>query len=101
MRKKITARDLRAAEYYQLLERLSLRQLPVVCSAPEDIHRILALRSASLLEALTEPPELLRNGERRIARAVVTAITPEGRNALARGSRHASSPLRASSVQRA
>lgn len=102
MRKKTTSRDLRVAEYYQLLELLSRRQLPVVCSAPEDIHRILALRSASLLEALTEPPELLRTGERRIARAVVTAITAEGRNALARSARAVPSfPRAPSSVQRA
>jgi hypothetical protein len=87
MRKKVTPKELRLAEYYDLLEFLSRRQLPVVCSAAEDIHRILALRSASLLEALTEPPELLRTGERRIARAIVTAITSEGRTALARNTR--------------
>ncbi|MGJ7543351.1 hypothetical protein [Variovorax sp. LT1R16] len=89
MRKKTTPRDRRVADYFQLLELLSQRPLPVVCSIQEDIHRILALRSASLVEALTEPPEQLRSGERRIARAVVTAITPEGRNALARNARTA------------
>lgn len=101
MRKKTTARDLRVAEYYQLLEILSRRQLPVVCSAPEDIHRVLALRSAALVEALAEPPELLRTGERRIARAVVTAITVEGRNALARNHRSASSCAQTPTPQRA
>lgn len=87
MRKKVTPKELRVAEYYDLLEFLSRRHLPVVCSRAEDIHRILALRSASLLEALTEPPELLRTGERRIGRAIVTAITSEGHNALARNTR--------------
>ncbi|MEZ2299249.1 hypothetical protein [Variovorax sp. RCC_210] len=87
MRKKVTSKELRVAEYYDLLELLSRRHLPVVCSGAEDIHRILALRSASLVEALTEPPEMLRTGERRIGRAIVTAITPEGRTALARNTR--------------
>lgn len=96
MRKKTTPRDRRVAEYFQLLELLSRRPLPAVCSTPEDIHRILALRSASLVEALTEPPERLRSGERRIARAVVTAITAEGRNALARKARTAQATWRAS-----
>jgi hypothetical protein len=89
MRKKTTPHERRVAEYFQLLDLLSRRPLPAMCSAPDDIHRILALRSAALLEAMTEPTELLRTGERRIARAVVTVITPEGRNALARGARAA------------
>jgi hypothetical protein len=91
MRKKTTLQERRVAEYFQLLELLSRRPLPAVYSAPDDIHRILALRSAALLEAMTEPIELLRTGERRIARAVVTAITPEGRSALARTVRGAPS----------
>lgn len=71
----------RANESYELLERLSQRQMPVVCSEPDEIDKILALRSASLVQALTEPTEVLRTGERRIARAIVTAITAEGRAA--------------------
>jgi hypothetical protein len=55
--------------------------MPVVCSEPDDIHKILALRSASLLQAMTEPTVVLRTGERRIARAIVTGITAEGRAA--------------------
>lgn len=104
MRKKIPPRELRAAEYFHLLELLSHRQLPVVCSAPEDVHRVLALRSAALVEAQTEPTELLRTGERRIANAVVTAITAEGRNALARKARASQATWRtpaSSPVQRA
>lgn len=104
MRKKIPPRELRAAEYFELLEILSHRQLPVVCSAPEDVQRVLALRSAALVEAQTEPTELLRTGERRIANAVVTAITTEGRNALARKARTAQATWRAapsSTAQRA
>jgi hypothetical protein len=53
----------------------------VVCCAPEEIHSILALRSASLLEALVEPVVLHRNGERTIGRAIVTHITAHGRAA--------------------
>lgn len=87
MRKKISPRELRAANSLQLLELLSHRQFPVVCVAPEDIERVLALRSASLVEAHTTPAEQLRTGERRIAQAVVTAITPEGRSALGRNTR--------------
>jgi hypothetical protein len=71
----------RARECFELLEQLYRNPLPVVCSTPEDVHRILALRSADLLEALTEPPTLLRTGERRIDRAIVTAITAQGRAA--------------------
>jgi hypothetical protein len=89
MRKKIRPRELRVAEYFKFLELLSERQMPVVCFAPEDIHRVLALRSAALVEAQMEPTELLRTGERRIANAVVTAITVEGRNSLARNARTA------------
>lgn len=48
MRKKVTPKALRLAEYYDLLEFLSRRQLPVVCSAADDNHRILALRSLAL-----------------------------------------------------
>jgi hypothetical protein len=70
-----------ASECYELLEFLSRRQMPVVCSEPDDIHKILALRSASLLQAMTEPTVVLRTGERRIARAIVTGITAEGRAA--------------------
>jgi hypothetical protein len=70
-----------ASECYELLEFLCRRQMPVVCSEPGDIHKILALRSASLLQALTEPTVVLRTGERRIERAIVTAITAEGRAA--------------------
>lgn len=87
MRKKTTSRDLRVAEYVQLLEALHRQPMPVVCTTPGDVHRILALRSASLVEALMDPPEHLRSGELRIARAVVTAITAEGRNLLVRSAR--------------
>ncbi|MDH6595001.1 hypothetical protein M2165_004890 [Variovorax sp. TBS-050B] len=73
----------RANDCYELLESLSRRPLPVVCSAPDEIDKILALRSASLLQAQTEPPVVLRTGERRIERAIVTAITAEGRAACA------------------
>ncbi|WP_295987414.1 hypothetical protein [uncultured Variovorax sp.] len=86
-RKKPTVRQLRAANYLNLLEALSRLQLPAVCSEREDIDCILALRSASLVEALTEPPVVLRTGERFIPRAIVTGITPEGRLALMRGRR--------------
>lgn len=89
MRKNIPPQEVRTAEHYQLLELLSHLQLPVVCSMPEDVHRVLALRSAALVEAEMEPTELLRTGERRIASARVTAITPDGRNALARKVRRA------------
>jgi hypothetical protein len=73
----------RANECYELLEHLSRRQLPVVCSEPDEIDKILALRSALLLHAQTEPTVVLRTGERRIERAIVTAITAEGRAACA------------------
>ncbi|WP_418119699.1 hypothetical protein [Variovorax sp. 350MFTsu5.1] len=86
-RKTPTGRQLRAANYLNLLEALSRLQLPAVCSKREEIDCILALRSASLLEALTEPPVVLRTGERFIPRAIVTSITPEGRMALLRGRR--------------
>jgi hypothetical protein len=79
--KRSQSRMSRASECYELLEFLSRRQMPVVCSEPDDIHKILALRSASLLQALTEPTVVLRTGERRIERAIVTAITAEGRAA--------------------
>ena len=71
----------RAAACYELLDLLSHRKLPVVCEIPDDIHKILALRSASLLEADADPTILLRSGERRIERVVVTGITAEGRAA--------------------
>ncbi|MBO9515884.1 MAG: hypothetical protein J7549_17350 [Variovorax sp.] len=79
--KKSPSRTGRAAACYELLDVLSRRKLPVVCCVPEDIHKILALRSAALLEAQTDPAIVLRNGERRIERAVVTGITAEGRAA--------------------
>jgi len=79
--KRSPSRRSHASECYELLEFLSRRQMPVVCSEPDDIHKILALRSASLLQAMTEPTVILRTGERRIARAIVTAITAEGRAA--------------------
>jgi len=53
----------------------------MVCETPEDIHKILALRSASLLEAEADPIVLLQSGERRIERIVVTGITAVGRAA--------------------
>ncbi|WPH16139.1 hypothetical protein [Variovorax paradoxus] len=81
-----------AAECYELLEFLSRHQMPVVCSAPDDIHRILALRSASLVEALTEPSVLLRTGERRIERAIVTSITAQGRAACLSLARRVAAP---------
>ena len=84
MRKKTTPKDLRVAEYFLLLESLSRQRLPAVCSQPEEVERILALRSAFLVEAQTDPPLQQRSGEWRIASAVVTAITAEGRNLLAR-----------------
>ncbi|MGJ7497180.1 hypothetical protein ACSFA8_19130 [Variovorax sp. RT4R15] len=88
MRKKTTPRSLRMAEYYQLLEFLAGRPLPVVCVGEEVVERVLALRSALLVEAQVEAqPVLLRAGERRMGRAVVTAITTEGRNALSRNTR--------------
>lgn len=79
--KKQQSQTGRAAACYDLLELLSHRQLPVVCEIPEDIHKILALRSASLLEADSDPIVVLRSGERKIARIVVTRITAEGRAA--------------------
>jgi hypothetical protein len=81
MKKNALAQSSRAVECYELLQLLSRRQMPVVCSAPEDIHKILALRSASLLEALTEPSVVSQTGERRIPRAIVTGLTAEGRAA--------------------
>ena len=87
MRKKRTPRDRRVADYFHLLETLSRRPLPAECSAPEDVHRVLALRSALLIEARTEPLSYSPTGAPRIARAVVTAITAEGRKALADGPR--------------
>jgi len=79
MKKKTVPRSHQAAECYALLQVLSCRQMPVVCSAPEDIDKILALRSASLLEAMTEPSVVSRTGERHIPRAIVTGLTAEGR----------------------
>lgn len=87
MKNNNAVRTRRMAGYYQLLELLSWRQLPVVCTVAEDIDRVLALRSALLVEARIEAPKLLRTGERRIGLAVVTAITMEGRHTLARNSR--------------
>jgi hypothetical protein len=81
MKKKTVPPANRAVECYELLQLLSRRQMPVVCSAPEDIHLILALRSASLLKALTEPSVLSQTGERRIPRAIVTGLTAQGRAA--------------------
>jgi len=78
-----------ATECYELLEFLSRHTMPVVCSAPGDIHKILALRSASLVQALTEPTVVLRTGERSIERAIVTSITAEGRAACLSLSRNA------------
>ena len=83
-RRASTLRERREAQYLDLLLALSRQPLPVVCTAPEDIDRILALRSAALVEASTDPPVLLRTGERFIPRAVVLGITPAGRAALAR-----------------
>ena len=83
-RRASTQRERREAQYLDLLLALSRQPLPVVCTAPEDIDRILALRSAALVEAATDPPVLLRTGERLIPRAVVLGITPAGRTALAR-----------------
>lgn len=71
----------RAAACYALLELLLHRKMPVICEIPDDIHKILALRSAALLEADADPPVLLRTGERRIERVVVTGITAQGRAA--------------------
>ncbi|MEZ2298492.1 hypothetical protein [Variovorax sp. RCC_210] len=81
MKKKTVPRANRAVECYELLQLLSRRQMPVVCSAPEDIHLILALRSASLLVALTDPSVVSQTGERRIPRAIVTGLTAQGRAA--------------------
>lgn len=67
---------------YELLQRLSRRRLPAVVSTQEDIHLVLALRSAGLIEAETSMPVILRNGERWIERAQVIAITAEGRATL-------------------
>ena len=83
-RRASTLREHREAQYLDLLLALSRQPLPVVCTAPEDIDRILALRSAALVEASTDPPVLLRTGERFIPRAVVLGITPAGRTTLAR-----------------
>lgn len=84
-RKKPTSRELRIAKYLETLESLSREQLPIVCAVREDIERILALRSAQLLEAMFDSPVHLRTGEQYIPRAIVTGITPEGRTALQRG----------------
>ena len=81
-----------AARCYELLEFLSRHQMPVVCSAPDDIHGILALRSAALVEALTEPAVLLRTGARKIERAVVTSITAQGRAACLALARRTATP---------
>ena len=77
--RKTEIRNQRAAQCYELLQALSRHALPVVCSDAEVVHQILALHSASLLRALAEPATVLRNGERRTGRAIVMAITPEGR----------------------
>ena len=89
MRKKRTRRDRRLADCFQLLEMLSRRSLPAEYLAPEDVHRILALRSAMLIEALTASLTYSRTREPRIARAVVTAVTADGRKALAERPRSA------------
>jgi hypothetical protein len=68
-----------ASECYELLRAISHRQMPVVFTAAADIHKILALRSARLIEAETSMPVYRRNGELRIERAEVTAVTPAGR----------------------
>ena len=79
--KKNPTQSGRAAACYALLELLSHRKMPVVCEMPDEIHMILALRSASLLDADADPAVLLRTGERRIERVVVTGITSQGRAA--------------------
>lgn len=62
-----------ASACYELLQILSRRSFPAVVFKPEDIHQVLALRSAVLIEAETAMP-VFWNGERRIERAEVTAI---------------------------
>lgn len=91
MRKKTSPRGLRVAPYYRLLDQLSRRQLPCEFTAAEDVDHVLALRSAMLIEAEMESAELLRTGGYRIGRALVTAITADGRRALAKSLR--SSPF--------
>ncbi|RZL92683.1 MAG: hypothetical protein EOP82_09495 [Variovorax sp.] len=71
----------RATACYDLLRVLALCPLPIVCCRPDEIDRILALRSAALLEAVVDSVILQRSGERTIGRAVVTRITAEGRAA--------------------
>ena len=81
--KKSPARMSQASACYKLLEALARLPLPAVISAGEDIHKVLALRSAGLIEAETSMP-ICQSGERKIESAQVTAITSEGRATLQR-----------------
>lgn len=82
--KNSTTRMSQASACYELLQVLSSRSFPAVVSKPEDIHKVLALRSAGLIEAETSMPVSVGNGVRRIEKAEVTAITPAGRATLQR-----------------
>lgn len=73
--KKSPSKIFQASACYGLLRILSRGTLPKVLSDPDDIHKILALRSAGLVEAETSRPAYLDNGERRIESAEVTGIT--------------------------
>jgi hypothetical protein len=69
----------RADACYALLQSLARGGMPAIRSEPDDIHMILALRSAALLDADVEPVAIARNGQRSISRATVTRITAKGR----------------------
>ena len=70
----------RADACYTLLQALARGPMQADFADADDIHKILALRSAGLLEAVVEPVAIARNGQRSIGRALVTRITPQGRS---------------------
>lgn len=80
--RKLSVQQRRISEYYDLLVALSRRPLPWVCENPKEIEKLLALQSAALLDVRFDAPLVFRDGSRHIARAVVLAIPPEGRQVL-------------------
>lgn len=81
--KKSPPRMSTASTCYEFLHVLAGGPLPAAVLKAEDVHKVLALRSAGLIEAETASPTYER-GERKIESAQVTAITSAGRAALQR-----------------
>lgn len=83
--RKVSPSQRRIQEHRDFLEMLTEREVPWECTSPSAIEMLVSLAGASLVIAQFDQPIYARTGASHIPRAIVTAITAEGRKLLRKG----------------